>query len=189
MERTDTFWDFSVTTYRKPGVADACLSLQDRHGLDINVLLYCCWFGWTRGALDEETFNTALSFAEPWANEVVRPLRAARTWMKVTGCNSSGVAEDDCMALRDRIKAVEFEAEHLQQATLEELTPRATEPPAAGERLTAAASNLRQYLNHCGTRLDGGPSLLELSQIVAACGAGVHKDSAFEILNTTFRET
>ena len=39
MNSTASFWDFSVGTYRRPGVADACLSLQDRYGLDVNVLL------------------------------------------------------------------------------------------------------------------------------------------------------
>ena len=37
------FWDFSLALYRKPGVAAACLRLQDGPGLDVNLLLYACW--------------------------------------------------------------------------------------------------------------------------------------------------
>ena len=33
------FWDFSVRTYRTPGVPDACLSLQNDYAADVNMLL------------------------------------------------------------------------------------------------------------------------------------------------------
>ncbi len=38
------FWDYSLGIYRKPGVADACIALQDEFGLDVNMLLACLWF-------------------------------------------------------------------------------------------------------------------------------------------------
>ena len=168
MKGTDNFWDFSVSTYRQPGVAEACLSLQDRFGCDVNVLLYCCWFGCTRGLMIERTFNAALSFSEPWANEVVRPLRTARTWMKIAGCGNTDVSTESCMSLRDDIKAAELKAEHLQQDTLERLTStplsEATDPQT---QMVNTACNLRKYLNYYDIRLDG-PSLAELAHIVAA---------------------
>ena len=189
MEGTDSFWDFSVSTYRRPGVADACLSLQDRFGFDVNFLLYCCWFGCTRGPMAEGMFNTVLSFSEPWADEVVRPLRAARTWMKVAGCGRADVSTETCMSLRDKIKAAEFEAEHFQQDTLEGLTstPRsgATDPQT---QMNNTASNLRRYLNHCDVRLDGS-SLSELAHIVAAAIDGADHEDVITTLDTTFHET
>ena len=39
------FWDFSLAVYGRPGVAPACLALQQRHGADVNLLLFCAWFG------------------------------------------------------------------------------------------------------------------------------------------------
>ena len=39
------FWDFSLEIYAKPGVAQACLALQDECGADVNLLLFCCWAG------------------------------------------------------------------------------------------------------------------------------------------------
>ena len=39
------FWQFSGAVYAHPGVAEACLDLQDRHGLDVNLLLFCAWAG------------------------------------------------------------------------------------------------------------------------------------------------
>ena len=188
MDRPATFWDFSVGAYRQPGVADACLSLQERYGLDVNLLFFCCWFGCTRGPLDASTFRLVLSFAEPWANEVVRPLRAARTWMKTTGCGRAGIAETRCMALRDKIKGVEFEAERLQQNTLEDLVSAAAAEPLEGARqLGANALNLRRYLRHHGTELDE-TSLAALA-LIAAAAIGSDSPTVLETLNTTFQET
>ena len=34
------FWQFSLDFYARPGVADACLELQDRAGVDVNVLFF-----------------------------------------------------------------------------------------------------------------------------------------------------
>ena len=39
------FWDFSVALYSKPGVGAACLGLQDRHEIDVNILMFCLWMG------------------------------------------------------------------------------------------------------------------------------------------------
>ncbi len=37
------FWRFSLATYRKPGVATACLALQDECGVDVNLMLFLLW--------------------------------------------------------------------------------------------------------------------------------------------------
>jgi len=189
MKRSDRFWDFSVSTYRQPGVADACLSLQERFGVDVNLLLYCCWSGCTRQSLDEPMFAAALSFSQPWADEVVRPLRAVRSWMKIAGCNSTDLSTDDCMALREKIKAVELEAEHLQQNALEKLTSTPmTGSLDFGTQVENTASNLRRYLEHCEVRLDE-VSFSELAHIVTAAIDGADKGTVVNTLKTTFQET
>ncbi|MFB3151067.1 MAG: TIGR02444 family protein, partial [Alphaproteobacteria bacterium] len=38
-------WDFALVVYRRDGVAEACLALQESQGVDVNVLLFCCWLG------------------------------------------------------------------------------------------------------------------------------------------------
>ena len=168
MGQQESFWDFSVRTYRKPGVADACLALQDGYGVDVNVLLYCCWYGCTRGLLDRPALKQVLSFAEPWANHVVRPLRAARSWMKATGCSQAAISHDECAQLRERIKGIELEAEHLQQDTLEGLTRDA--PPEILE-ITSQTNyiilNINSYINYLGIELDS-VSESALAKIVAA---------------------
>jgi len=44
------FWDFSLAVYRRPGVAAACLRLQDEAGVDVNLLLYFCWLATVRAS-------------------------------------------------------------------------------------------------------------------------------------------
>jgi len=131
MTDPQSFWRFAVRCYRCEGVPEACLALQDQHGADVNVLLFCCWIGATRGEFKYQDLNAVLTFSRRWANQVVRPLRAVRTWMKVTGCPDALVPGDSCMALRERIKNVEFEAEQLQenvmQSILEHIPPLATD--------------------------------------------------------------
>jgi uncharacterized protein (TIGR02444 family) len=79
MGKADTgFWDFSLTLYGRPGVAPACLALQDRFGADVNLLLLGFWRahrrfpGWA-----ESEIARAEAAAGP-VNAVLRPLRQAR---------------------------------------------------------------------------------------------------------------
>jgi len=150
VSETETFWNFSVRTYRQAGVADACLELQDEHGADVNLLLYCCWAGWHFAALDRESFTRALDFSQVWASNVVRPLRGVRRWMKSDGCAMAGMDLEACANLRETVKATELKAERLQQAVLESL--RAVSPAGSGAAAGPAAvsANLRRYCEAAG---------------------------------------
>jgi uncharacterized protein (TIGR02444 family) len=185
MENTDSLWNFSVTIYRQPGVSHACLSLQDRLGLDVNVLLFCCWFGCTRGPLDCQTFNNALDFSKPWAEKVVHPLRAARIWMKVNNC----VQPLSQKLLREKIKTVELEAEHLQQGFLENLSLKKSAKSVEPElQLKNIALNLQRYLKHCNVHLDD-PSLSELAHIVTAAITNIEKTVVLKTFDISFQDT
>ena len=37
------FWRFSVKFYAEPGVAQACIDLQDQAGVDVNILFFLLW--------------------------------------------------------------------------------------------------------------------------------------------------
>jgi uncharacterized protein (TIGR02444 family) len=147
---SETFWDFSVRTYSQAGVADACLALQDQFGVDVNLLLYCCWAGWCSAALDDETFNQALDFSQTWAEEVVRPLRGVRRWMKSSGCANDLVVLDDCMGLRQEVKSAELRAEKLQQAALESLPRSARHGKQIPPGPRAVSANLQLYCKAAG---------------------------------------
>jgi uncharacterized protein (TIGR02444 family) len=148
---SEGFWNFSVRTYRTAGVPDACLSLQNDYGADVNMLLYCCWIGACIGRFDHELFARASAFSTLWADHVVVPLRSARTWMKQSGCDTDPVPTDACMQLREEIKSVEFAAEKMQQQVLESLVSidkSRNDPP--DQVLKDVVANLMLYSEHTG---------------------------------------
>ena len=65
-----TLWDFSLETYRRPGVEEACLKLQDELGADVNMLFYCCW----RGEFVAGEMGALLAELAPWQDGVLRGL-------------------------------------------------------------------------------------------------------------------
>ena len=145
------FWDFSVRTYRTVGVPDACLSLQDDYGADVNMLLYCCWVGACNGRFDGELFERANEFSTRWAEHVVVPLRTARKWMKLSGCSTEPVPTDPCMALREKIKSVEFAAEKLQQQVLDSLVSLDDDRDESPQQVRRdAVANLELYCEAIG---------------------------------------
>ena len=70
------FWQFSGLVYARPRVAEARLELQDRHGLDVNVLLFCAWAGAQGRRFDGGDLGLLRSASRPWHDNVVAPLRA-----------------------------------------------------------------------------------------------------------------
>ena len=152
--KIECFWDFSVRTYRSPGVPDACLSLQNDYGADVNMLLFCCWVGAFVGRFRQDLFKRACEFSTQWTDEVVGPLRSARTWMKHTGCGVKNVPTEDCMALREKIKSIEFESEKLQQEGLESLVTVAVDrAEAVASVQDDVVSNLERYAEFAGIDL------------------------------------
>lgn len=132
------FWQFSGSVYGRPGVAEACLDLQERHGLDVNLLLFCAWAG-TRGQrLDGGDLGLLRSAARPWHDEVVAPLRAARRWLK----QQVSLPEDLGETFREEVKGLELQAEMLEQLVLYQELEIPEGPSDAG----TVAANLRLYL-------------------------------------------
>ena len=128
-------WRFSLELYGRPGVASACLDLQDRHGRDVNLLLFAAWIGISgRGRLNDADFDRAEEAIGPWRRAVIEPLRAARRHVKDAGQTS----------LYEALKSAELEAEHVAQDRLETLASAATFPRTA--RLDDAFANLARYL-------------------------------------------
>lgn len=143
-------WHFSLAFYARPGIAPACLVLQDRHGLDVNLALYCCWLGLSgRGRLDAARLAAADAAIASWRRAVIEPLRAARRGLK-----QAASVDTDSTALRERVKAIELEAERICQRHLAALAPPSTVENEARCRHDARA-NLETYLG--SARRDGAP--------------------------------
>jgi uncharacterized protein (TIGR02444 family) len=118
-----SFWNHSLRVYRLPAVSATCLRLQNEHGLDVNLLLFALWYGRHHGPLPAALLDVLLAFTQPWAREVVRPLRHARSWMKQALASEqfNVLPQQPCTQLRERIKAVELQSEQLQQQLMEAL--------------------------------------------------------------------
>lgn len=109
-------WDFSVACYRQRRVETLCLRLQDRHGLNVNVVLGCCWLGFSgRGQVGAPALRHALDCIAPWHERVVLRLRAARRRVK-DALPGQGYA-----ALYRELLRAELAAEHVEQLLLEQL--------------------------------------------------------------------
>ncbi|NNE37239.1 MAG: TIGR02444 family protein, partial [Gammaproteobacteria bacterium] len=125
----------------------SCLELQNQFGLDVNLVLFCYWYATTYGVIDDHLFNQILEFSHTWSDNTVKPLREIRSWLKDTGCMQYSFDSDTCMSYRDKIKAVELEAEKMQQITLESYCQASTRADKSDQQsCEAAAQNLKIYL-------------------------------------------
>jgi uncharacterized protein (TIGR02444 family) len=142
----EPFWDYSLALYRRPGVEDACLELQRRHGLDVNLLLLCCWLGARGVAPDRAALACSELAVRAWQVEVVRPLRAVRRRLKAKledpePSSVHGGWPDLARALRWRVLDLEIDAERLEQLALARAI--ADLPPSGTPGLALAVRHLR----------------------------------------------
>ena len=135
MEKGSEFWRFSLALYRREGVAPACIALQDAHGLDVNMMLYGLWLASTGRAVTDAELAAADAAVAGWRTHAVIALRGVRRYLREP---DPAVDARAAAALRERVKAVELEAERLQQEALFALRHahewgRAEDPVRAGE--------------------------------------------------------
>ena len=138
----EDLWTFSNRIYRAEGVAAACINLQDRHGLDVNMLLFCCWTGMELGAVPEAALAEADAISAPWSDNVVGPIRHARRWLKANRGESP---------LREQIRSIELDAERREQ---HELEAYANTIEGVGYGADAVRSNVETWLTTIGAELD-----------------------------------
>lgn len=114
-------WEFALDFYRREGVADACLELQDVAGVDVNILIYALWRVLARQEdVDPSDIERADALVSDWRRDVVLPLRALRRGLKI---GPSPAPSPSSEKLRGRIKAAELDAEHIELDTLERSLP------------------------------------------------------------------
>ena len=159
--KDNPLWDFMTTTYKGPGVEKACLALQNRLGVDVNIVLFCIWLAY-RGAGSAnlaQYLGSALKLSRSWQSTMVEPLRAARNNLKdhIEATGMSGPAKEAAAALRERIKVCELEMEQMETLALHALAlegedRRIGQSPA--ECKDDARNNLTVYFAATGVTLD-----------------------------------
>lgn len=139
-------WDYACALYGRDGVSGALIAMQDRHGLDVNVLLLCIWAGRSgRGVLSDAELDHVLAVSAGWNPEIVCGLRDLRIRLRD---GVERVPRDLSDALRKRILAVEIEAEHVEQLSLATgLTGQEDAARPADARLADCLANLAHYLD------------------------------------------
>ena len=133
----EAFWRFSLAFYTRPGVAEALLALQDRAGLDVNLMLFALWRGAVYGhRLDAAELRAAEAVVASLRGDLIQPLRALRRRLKPA-------QDEDVQALRRRIGRLELAAERAAQSRLADTLVGSAEND---DRRAVAAANLALYL-------------------------------------------
>jgi uncharacterized protein (TIGR02444 family) len=151
MDKGSDFWRFSLSFYRTQDVPAACISLQDRHGLDVNIMLFALWLASMGRAVSSRDLQDADEVVRGWRAEAVVALRGVRRYLREPAAAFAGEAAS---ALRDKVKAAELESERLQQEALFALRPhdawgRAEVSSIASElNLDACAQSIGAVFEH-----------------------------------------
>jgi uncharacterized protein (TIGR02444 family) len=119
-------WAFALRIYAEPGVAEACLRLQNEAGVDVILLLMVAFAGSRGISLSPSDIRQMDEACRSWRERVVQPLRALRVMLKTGPSPAPGPATE---RLRSQIKASELQAERLANDMLASwLTQRAGAP-------------------------------------------------------------
>jgi uncharacterized protein (TIGR02444 family) len=135
-------WQFSIKFYAVPGVAEACIELQDQARVDVNILFYLLWNAAQGRAFNGAEITEIERRIGPWREAAVVPIRNVRRALKSPPPAVEPAAAE---ALRTRIKAVELEAERLQQEALYRLAQTSRLGRPVKSKGEAARDSLSSY--------------------------------------------
>ncbi len=162
------FWAFSLKVYGAPGVADECLALQERLGVDVNLLLFAAYLGATEGVtLDGGDIAAASGAVEAWHNETVRALRSVRRGLKPLSLDARDPLRAEAAGLRMQVKAAELAAEQIEQAMLWQRRAQSAGRSRSDSR-AALTANINAVLAHYGAAAGTADSSAALSLQAAA---------------------
>lgn len=135
--QTNPFWTFSLGYYRGAGVSEACLKLQDNCGVDVNVMLFLLWQASLKRQLGAVQVKALAEKVGPWQIDVIGPIRRLRRMLKG---NALLLDKGATELFRTKIKAIELEAERLQQEAMCAMAAGMTAEPAPSAEAAARTS-------------------------------------------------
>jgi uncharacterized protein (TIGR02444 family) len=174
------FWDFSVDIYGRDGVPAACLALQENCGINVNMILFCCWAGEIRvKSLDVQDIRTALGAINGWDQKIVKRLRNVRNEL-TTGFGEFG--DEIVQTFRLRILNLELEAERIEQDRLLGMISISSNTNISPQqKVTNAAVNLANYFILSGA-LKHKDKNSHILNILAACFSEISESEVKEII-------
>lgn len=135
------FLNFSCQIYEK--TQDILLGMQQRHGLNIHLLLFCLWFADSnQGLLTKMNIKKSLTAIHIWHERIVLPLRALRQTLK-----NSDLSTWQAQVRRD-IFDTEIMAEQIEELILADAAPQKISryrPRLAVQKATIAWQNIISY--------------------------------------------
>jgi uncharacterized protein (TIGR02444 family) len=136
---SDPLNDFALAVYASDGVSSACLTLQDRLDVDVNVVLYAAYLGAARAEILTTTgLVAALDRVGDWHREVVLPMRSVRRRLKMHPAEAPTATA--AAQLRADLQRLEIDAEMVELAELGALANAGARPSASGTAVERAAA-------------------------------------------------
>ncbi|WP_417514070.1 TIGR02444 family protein [Minwuia sp.] len=173
------FWDFATRLYARDDTREACLDLQERKGLDVNVLLFCCWVASSgRGTFRQGELEAALDAVSEWRGHVIEVLRELRNRLKDGMPPAPKPLSDD---LRRVVVECELHSEHVEILMLHQsMTRVGTGTFDRVQQLEDCTANLLRYLVEAGA----GTGRQELSAIIDILCAAFPEESRQRVETT-----
>jgi uncharacterized protein (TIGR02444 family) len=145
------FWAFSLAVYGADGVEPECLDLQERFGVDVNLLLFAAFAGACEAVqLKAADITAAAAAVSAWHGEIVCALRGARRALRPLSLDDSSPLQASAAELRAQVKAAELYSEKIEQGVLWLWWQRHLAGRARTDKDAALATNVQRVLVHYG---------------------------------------
>jgi uncharacterized protein (TIGR02444 family) len=151
-------WAFALALYARPGVAEACLTLQNEAGVDVMLLLVATFAAVKhRLVLTPDEIGALEAACRLWREQIVWRLRAIRIELKTGPQLAPNSATEQ---FRSQVKALELAAEKLENQLLVEclpLRPPQNEIVRAEKLRTVLEGVVAHFAERRGTAPKAGP--------------------------------
>jgi uncharacterized protein (TIGR02444 family) len=139
-------WEFMLQFYALPGIAPACLRLQDVCGVDIPLFLATLYAAASGVDLNGDRIRKVDQNCAKWRSTVVSPLRSIRIEMKSSPWM---VLDPRVSSLREKIKSLELAVERIEVDFVEEMLAQLplNQTPSTFDDTRNAARLFLEYLS------------------------------------------
>ncbi|MCK8096478.1 TIGR02444 family protein [Pseudoalteromonas sp. 1CM17D] len=107
------FWQFACALYAKPGQQQTLLALQNQQGKNVNLCLLLLYLDSLKLSINAEQLSTLIASISEFDTQVLKPLRAARRYLKA---NQESIS--DYEKIRQELLNAELKLEKQQQQIL-----------------------------------------------------------------------
>ena len=80
--KNSPLWRFSNNIYRKEGVSEILLHVQDKFSIDVNMILFVAWLASVNRSLTASDIQDAQKLVSLWRTKVIVPVRNIRRSVK-----------------------------------------------------------------------------------------------------------